>query len=142
MSKEEILKRSEILESGHETRIAADEAITADNGVMYDILAVDMASLDDGGWQVRETYISKHDCNKWVLLAHGDGYSGFAIGNWLPGQNDRASVRHHLSISDDMLADIIEIVQDKHDIHLNSTDWDMLEALQDDAKKSENYENN
>ena len=131
MTKRETKNRDEIIHGVYYTEVAADETITDDQGRKWDVLAVEMASLDEGGWQIRETYISKAGDDCYSLLAHGDGYNGYTIGAYY--DDESIQLAEWMDCTDEELEEIVEQVDDDvAQLHCGS--WDMLEELQAEAE--------
>jgi len=127
------MKKAQLLETGFATELAAE---ITHNG--FDVVILDMASLDDDGWQIRESYVSKLGADDYIQVTHGDGYNGWSIAEQcgFPKAARTAVIAKHLGISVEQLAEIMEEINDQE--HLNSTDWSMLEALQEEAEEDEN----
>jgi hypothetical protein len=126
------IKKTQLLETGFATSLAAE--ITHDG---YDVVILDLASLDDDGWQVRESYVSKAGADDYIQVTHGDGYNGWNIAEQCgyPKAARTAAIAEHLGISVERVEEMMDEINDQE--HLNSTDWSMLEALQEAAKEDE-----
>lgn len=122
------MKKSEILDQ-FTTEIANELTL---NGL--DILIVDIASLDDDGWQIRESYISKQGKGNYVQVAHGDGHNGWAVGQDCYRRDDQRvqKIAEHLDTSAAALDELLEDINDNYE-HLNSRDFGILERLQTEA---------
>ncbi len=120
--------KTQLLENGYETSIAAE---ITHNG--FDVLILDIASLDDDGWQVRESYLSKAGADNYIQVTNGDGHNGWSIAEQCgyPKPARAAAIADHLGITVDQLTEMMDEIDEQE--HLNSTDWSMLEALQESA---------
>jgi hypothetical protein len=126
------MKKSQLLETGYATELAAEIAY---NG--FDVVILDLASLDDGGWQVRESYVSKAGADDYIQVTHGDGHNGWDIAEQCgyPKAARTAAIAKHLGIGVEQLADMMTGIDDRE--HLNSDDWSMLDALQASEEEEE-----
>jgi len=80
------------LDNGFTTEIANE--LTIDG---YDILILDLASLDDDGWQVRESYVSVAVKDDYIQVTHGDGHNGWSIATQcgFPSDENYAKICQH-----------------------------------------------
>lgn len=126
------MKKQDILDNIFKTRVAAE--ITLDG---FNVLILDLASLDDGGWQVRESYISRVGLDDYIQVTHGDGYNGWDVATQCcyPTTDNTNKICAHLKIKEVWLDSLLEEVVDSHE-HLNSTDFDMLDILQGEDNES------
>ena len=130
------MKKTELLETGFETELAAE---INHNG--FDVVILDLASLDDDGWQIRESYVSKAGADDdYIQVTVGDGHNGWNIGEQcgFPKPARTAAIAAHLEITVEQLEEMMDEINDQE--HLNSTDWSMVEALQEAAKEEEEEE--
>ena len=123
------MKYNEIIDSGFTTKVAAEIEL---NG--FDIVIIDMASLDDDGWQIRESYISKDDADDYIQVTNGDGYNGYNIAEQCgyPTPERTAAIAKHLGLTVEQLTELVDEIDAEE--HLNSRDWSMLQALQDEEE--------
>jgi len=126
------MKKTQLLQTGFATELAAE---INHNG--FDVVILDLASLDDDGWQVRESYVSKAGADNYIQVTHGDGHNGWNIAEQcgFPKLARTAAIAEHLDITVEQLAEMMDEISDQE--HLNSTDWSMLEALQEAANGEE-----
>jgi len=124
------MTRNEVVNSGYETEIVAEIEVDA-----FDVIIIDLASLDDDGWQIRNCYVSPKGRNAFLQLSNGDGYNGCDIAEQcgFPTQEHTDKLCAHLRLSEDNLEALFEKINDKE--HLNSTDWSILERLKDAAQR-------
>ena len=123
------MKYNEIIETGFITEVAAEIEL---NG--FDVVIIDMASLDDDGWQIRESYISKDDADDYIQVTNGDGYNGYNIAEQCgyPTPERTAAIAKHLGLTVEQLTELVDEIDAEE--HLNSTDWSMLQALQNEEE--------
>ena len=116
--------KKELINNGFETEIVSDTTYGE-----YDVLILDFASLDDDGWQVRESYLSKAGQDNFIQVTIGDGINGWNIGE----QCGYATIKRsmilcdHLGINMCALEDMMNEID--ADEHLNSISFDILDRL-------------
>lgn len=120
MTKQEILNGYG--HEGYEAEVFAEMEVKG-----FDVAILDLASLDDGGWQVREVYVSQKGKDDFILFTRGDGYNGWSFAE------QSAEIAEHLGIDEGALKDLAEDINAEE--HLNSTDWDILQQLQENVEE-------
>jgi hypothetical protein len=125
------MTKNELLNIADAVEVAAE--LTIDG---YDLVIIDLASLDDDGWQCREAHISKAGLDDYQLLTHGNGYDGYNVAPQCgyPTVDHHGIMQDHTGLTVDRQIDLAMRVNDA--CCLSCTDWSLLEQLKASASNA------